>query len=103
MSPMVKRLIRQGRRMPTPARLLVAVTAEPRRLSMAAVHVVVAQFVRFTGRSDHAVALGDWPIRRSLGWYLPDHRLLVLDVLQHRNVLIRCFEGRSNAARRGHG
>ena len=39
------------------------------------------------GRSHHALALGDSSIRRRLGRNLSDHRVLVLAVLQHRNVL----------------
>jgi hypothetical protein len=38
-------------------------------------------------RSHHAVALGDSSVRRRLGRNMSDHRVLVLDLLQHRYVL----------------
>src|SRR6188472_3780081 len=41
-----------------------------------------------TRRSDHGLCLGSAPIRRRLGWHRADHLVLVLDLLQHRNLLI---------------
>lgn len=40
-------------------------------------------------RSVHGLSLGDSSLRRRVGRHHPDHCVLVLDVLQHRNVLIR--------------